>query len=441
METTGTYPDVVELLARLVRVDTTNPPGEEAACIAIIDDLLQQAGIQTTLLEKEPGRPNLIARLKGTGDAPPLLLQGHVDVVTTSGQSWTHPPFAAVIDEGYMWGRGTLDMKGAVAMMVTAFVRAHAERTSLPGDVILCVLADEEAGGDAGARYLVEKHPEQFEDVRYAIGEFGGFTFYAGGKRFYPIMVAEKQVCWMKATLRGPGGHGSRPHRGGIGAVGRLGKMLSTLDHQRLPVHITPVVEQLITQLASEMEDDSRQIISDLLDPDKTDGLLDAGGEYLAMFDPMLHNTVSPNIIHGGTKINVIPSEISVELDGRLLPGYTPDDMIAELRDLIGDEVELEVLRHDPGPATTDMRLYGMLGDVLRNLDPDGIPLPFLITGVTDARHFAQLGIQTYGFTPIQLPPGFDFAATIHAADERIPVDGLRFGAEAMYQALKGFGV
>ena len=210
-----------ELLRALLRFDTTNPPGNEAACIAYLHDVLAAAGIQSTLLARDPARPNLLARLKGNGSAPAMLLQGHVDVVTTAHQDWTHPPFAGDVADGYIWGRGALDMKGGMAMMVAAFLRAHVEGASLPGDVVLCIVSDEEAGGNDGARFLTEQHPEQFAGVRYALGELGGFTLGLGGRRIYPIMVAEKQACVVVATVRGPGGHASIPQRGG--AMAKLG--------------------------------------------------------------------------------------------------------------------------------------------------------------------------------------------------------------------------
>jgi len=205
----------VEILQKLIRFDTTNPPGNEAECISYCDELLGEAGIKTTILAKNPSRPNLIARLNGRGDAPPLLLQGHIDVVTTENQEWEHPPFAAKIVDNYVWGRGALDMKGAVAMMLSAIIMAKKEGAELPGDVVLALVSDEEDGGGDGAAFLVDKHPGLFEGVRFALGELGGFTFYVGNKRFYPIMVAEKQRCWLKATVRGAGGHGSMPVKGG----------------------------------------------------------------------------------------------------------------------------------------------------------------------------------------------------------------------------------
>jgi acetylornithine deacetylase/succinyl-diaminopimelate desuccinylase-like protein len=429
------YRRPVELLQHLIRFNTTNPPGDETEIVAYINGLLTQAGIPTQIVAKVPNRPNLIARLPGRGEAPPLLLQGHVDVVTTEGQPWDVPPFEGRIVDGYVWGRGALDMKGGVAMMLSALLRAKAEGFTPPGDVILAVLSDEEAGSDMGAKFLVEEHPELFEGVKYAIGEFGGFTLHVEGTRFYPIQVAEKQICWMKATLHGPAGHGSRPIRGG--AMAKLGEMLTRLDQNRLPVHITPVARQMFETMADALGGTKGLAVRQLLSPRLTDKIIGIMGERAQLFDAMLHNTVSPTIVRGGDKINVIPSEVTVELDGRLLPGQTPEDMLRELRALLGDEVELEVLRHDPGPPEPDMGWFDDLAGILREFDPEAVPLPLLQVGVTDARFFARLGIQTYGFLPLKLPPDFDFASTIHAANERVPVEAVEFGAEAVYRALQ----
>lgn len=437
--TAAIYQRPSDLLQRLIRFQTVNPPGNEAACIGYIDQLLRDAGFQTSILARDPARPNLVARLEGRGAARPLLMQGHVDVVTVADQEWQQPPFAANVVDGFVWGRGALDMKGGVSMMLSALLRAKAEGLVPAGDVILVILSDEEAGGDMGARYLVENHAGLFDGVRYGIGEFGGFTMHVGGRRFYPIMVTEKQICWLKATLRGAGGHGSRPVRGG--AMAKLGAMLTRLDHERLPVHVTPVARQMIEAVAGALPAPMSDVLRQLLDPEQTDATLDSLGEDLSrLLSPMLHNTVSPTVVRGGDKVNVIPGRITLEMDGRLLPGFAPDDLLAELRAVIGDEPEVEVVRHDPGPAEPDMGLFDTLGHILREADLEAIPVPLMLTGVTDARFFAQLGIQTYGFLPMKLPEGFQFSKTIHAADERIPVESVAFGADCVYRLLQRYG-
>lgn len=426
------------LLQHLIRFDTTNPPGNEAACVAYIKTLLTEAGFAPILLARSPKRPNLIARLKGRGNAPPLLLYGHVDVVTTANQRWTHPPFAGEEIDGYIWGRGALDMKGGISMMLAALLRAKAEGLTPAGDVVLAVVCDEEAGGDYGAEYLVENHPEQFEGIRYALGEFGGASMYVGGHTFYPIQVAEKQMCWMRATVRGPGGHGSRPMRGG--AMANLARFLTALDRHRTPVHITPPARQMIEGMAATLPFPTGLVLRQLLNPALTDIVLNLMGEAGRIFEPVLRNTVNATVVRGGDKVNVIPSQIHLEMDGRLLPGFGPKDMLSELRRIVGQEVELEVKRYDPGPAEPNMGLFPLLADILREADPQGTPLPMLLPAVTDGRFFSRLGIQTYGFTPMKLPPDFSFFETIHAADERIPVEALDFGTNVIHRVLQRYG-
>ncbi|HNB51164.1 MAG TPA: M20/M25/M40 family metallo-hydrolase, partial [Anaerolineales bacterium] len=395
------------LLQKLIQFNTTNPPGNEAACIAFIRDLLTQAGIASQTFALTPERPNLIARLPGQGRAAPVLLYGHVDVVTTENQRWTHPPFEAKIADGFIWGRGALDMKGGVAMMVAAFLRASRQqaarqpRETLPGDVVLAIVSDEEAGGDVGAKFLVEQHPEQFQGIRYAIGEFGGFSLAIGGKRFYPIQIAEKQLCSIKATVRGVGGHGSLPVRGG--AMARLGKLLQDFDRRPLPVHITPAARMMIHAMADAVGGVQGTVLRQLTRPALTDRVLNLLGERGRVFNPLLHNTISPTMLEASSKINVIPNEVSVGLDGRLLPGFTPEDMLGELRHIAGEDVILTVERFDPGPGEPDMGWFETLAGILREADPDGIPVPLLLSGVTDGRFFSRLGIQTYGFLPMAL--------------------------------------
>jgi acetylornithine deacetylase/succinyl-diaminopimelate desuccinylase-like protein len=432
------YEHPAQLLQRLIRFNTTNPPGNEAGCIAYIQSVLDEVSIESTLVAKDAGRPNLVARLKGRGDAAPLLLQGHVDVVTTAHQDWKYPPFDAVEAEGFIWGRGALDMKGGVAMMLAAFARAKAEDAELPGDVILTILSDEEAEGAYGARYLVENHAHLFEGVRYALGEFGGFTLYLGDKRFYPIQVLEKQSSTIQTTLRGPAGHGALPMRGG--AMAKLGSMLHSLDTRRLPAHIVPVMDLMIKGLAGAMQEPLQSLLLQLLNPARTDEILDMLGGLGQTLDALLHNTVNATVVQGGEQINVIPGQITVKMDGRLLPGFTPEEALAELQTVIGDEAELEVTYFDPGSAQADMALYETLAEILREDDPAGLPIPYMLPGVTDGRFFSRLGIQTYGFLPVSLPEGFNFTSTIHAADERIPVEAMHAGTNAVYKVLQRFG-
>jgi acetylornithine deacetylase/succinyl-diaminopimelate desuccinylase-like protein len=427
-----------ELLQNLIRFNTTNPPGNERPCIEYLNRLLTEAGFSTTILAKDPERPNLITRLAGQGKAPPLLLYGHVDVVTTERQTWQHPPFDGQLLDGYIWGRGALDMKGGIVMMLAAILRAREEGHLPAGDVVLAVVSDEEAGGYFGARYLVEEHSQLFHGICYAIGEFGGFSFMVAGRRFYPIMVAEKQMCRLQVTVRGPGGHSSLYWRGG--AMARLAIMLRRLDEKPLPVHVTPVTRLMFREISSHLPFPQSLMLSQLLNPHLTQPILGLLGKRGHTFEPLFRHTVNATIVRGGEQVNVIPSEIVVDLDGRLLPGFSPDSLMAEVQQIVGSDVDLEVVRHDSGPTAPDLGLFDTLASILREADPSGVPVPMLLPAATDGRLFARLGIQTYGFLPMPLPAEFNFSETIHSADERIPVAALEFGTEAIYHLLKRFG-
>lgn len=438
------YHDPAALLQRLIRFDTTNPPGNERACIQFIAGLLEEAGIPYSIVARDPARPNLLARVAGRGDAPPLLLYGHVDVVTTTDQAWDQPPFSGNLVDGEIWGRGALDMKGGVAMLLSAFLRTHVEGPQPSGDLLLAILSDEENGGKFGARYLVEEHAHLFAGVRHAVGEFGGFSMQVGGQRFYPIAVSERHICWLKATFHGPGGHGSRPISGG--AMMKMARFIQVLDAQRFPTHITPVARLMVESISRALPEPLSSGLLLLLDPTQTDSVLAGLGPHAGLFASLFHNTVSPTIVYGGEKLNVIPSRVTVEMDGRLLPGFGPDDMLAELAAQLdsgisdgaglGDGVQVEVVSYEAGPQKPDMTLFDALAGVLREADPSGIPIPFMLSGVTDGRFFARLGIQTYGYLPMNLPADFAFAGMIHAANERIPAEAVRFGAECIYRFL-----
>ena len=328
-------------------------------------------------------------------------------------------------------------MKGGCSMMLSAFLRAKLEEMSLPGDVILVFVSDEETSGEFGAKYLVEENPDLFEGVKYAIGEFGGFSMEIGSKRFYPIQVAEKQICWMKAVLQGRGGHGSMPVQGG--AIVGLADFLKKIDNNQLPVHITPSARLMFEPIAQALGGVSGLLLGQLLNPLLTNTVLRLLGERGNLFGALLHNTVSPTILHGSDKVNVIPSMVTVEIDGRLLPGFQPEDMVRELHDIVGMDIDIQVLQFDPGPSEPDMGLFDVLAEILKEADPEGIPVPLMMPGVTDARFFSKLGIQTYGFLPMKLPDDFNFIGTVHAADERIPVEAVEFGTNAIHTALKRF--
>ncbi|HVS84306.1 MAG TPA: M20/M25/M40 family metallo-hydrolase [Gaiellaceae bacterium] len=427
-------PDVVELLRELIRFDTTNPPGNEETCVAYVESLLHARGIATERYERTPGRPNLVARHSGSAGGPPLLLYGHVDVVTTAGQQWTHPPFAAELVDGVVWGRGALDMKGGVAMIVRAFLDAVAADSPTP--LVLLILSDEEDGGDEGAVFIADEHPGALGGARHALGEFGGASQTIAGRRFYPIQVAEKQICWLRVRVRGNAGHAALGAKGSANV--RLARVVQALERRQPPVHITPIVREWFETMAAHLPRAQGVVLRQLLNPRLADVAARAIGKPI--LGRVIRNTAAATIVRGGEKINVIPAAAELELDGRILPGQTPDDLIREVYDIVGrDGVEIELVRHDAGPPVPDMSKFELLADTIRALDPEGIPVPMLQAGVTDARHLARAGVQTYGFLPLKLPDDFDVAPLIHNADERVPVDALRFGVEAISRVIAGY--
>lgn len=438
-------PDIVELLQTLIRFDTTNPPGSEAACIHYLHKLLLTAGLETAVVGKSADRPNLFARLAGAGAAPPLLLYGHVDVVTTAGQKWEHPPFSGEIVDGMLWGRGTLDMKGGLAMLISAILRLAAEGYTPPGDLLFLALSDEEQGSAFGAQYITSMYRDWFRGVRYALGEFGGFPLYVGEQRFYAIGVAEKQPAPFRMIVRGQGGHGARPLQGS--APGIAGRILARLDETRTPTHITPFVTTIINTTAAALPRRDGALLRALLDPDTSDMALDMLGADGRLFAALLRNTASATILRGGEAINVIPSEVEIHCDGRLLPGYSAQDLFRELQAIIGSDLAKHIefaSLHDEDADNVqpepDLTLFDLLADILRKADPTGIPIPYMLSGVTDARYFNNLGIQTYGFLPMNLPKAMNFATLLHAANERLPIEALHFGAHAVYEAVKLIG-
>lgn len=428
------------LLQALIRFDTSNPPGNESQCIGFIKELLTDAGMNSTILAKSPDRPNLLARMPGQGIAPPLLLYGHLDVVPVSGQNWVHPPFSGEIIDGTVWGRGAIDMKGGIAMMLAALLRLQQEGFTPAGDLIFLGLCDEEVGGAFGAQFIAENHADLLAGVHHAIGEFGGFNLDLQGKRFYPIQIAEKQGCGIVITTRGAAGHASLIATDG--ALAKAAEILQILNSRLFPVQITPPFREMILALAAGLPFPKDLLLRTLLVPTLANATLKLmDSQSRAVFSSLLRNTINPTIIQAGTAVNVIPEEVRIQTDVRLLPGESPEDFAALLRRRLPLDASVEIVYYSPNPARdVDMRLFGLLASILEETDPTGKPIPWFLPAVTDARFFNLLGIQTYGYTPMQLPPGTQFSDLIHAANERIPVSSVRFGTDAIYSVLHRYG-
>ncbi|HVV89153.1 MAG TPA: M20/M25/M40 family metallo-hydrolase [Solirubrobacterales bacterium] len=427
-----------ELARELIRFDTASPGGRERDLIAWLAPRLEAAGLDVRILARDPERPNIVARLGGRGAAAPLLLHGHIDVVPVTGQQWSVNPFAGTVEDGVLWGRGALDMKGGVAMLVTAVLRAAAGPPP-PGDLILCVLSDEERGGALGAGFLVEEHPDLFAGVRHAIGEFGGFSFPVLGRRVYPIQVAEKQRAVVRLVAEGDAGHGALGGRGS--AVTALAQSTRRIGRRGLPVHVTPVAAKMLDGMADAVGSPFGGVVRALARESIGGAALRTLGDRTAAIAPMLRNTATVTHLAAGDRdaINVVPAMAEANLDCRVLPGYGPDDLLAELRPLLARGVRAEVELFERGDPDVDWSLYPLLARLLGESDPGGHPVPMLLAGVTDGRHFARLGIQHHGFLPMQLPPELGFQSLLHAADERVPVAALDFGTGILARLLESY--
>ena len=437
---TRRVPSSVELAQRLIQFDTSNPPGQERECALWIKSLLDAHQIENQVLHPPelPERANVVARVPGRGEAPPLLLQGHIDVVGVHGQRWSREPFGGEIAGGCIWGRGAVDMKGGLTMMLHALLRARYSEVPPPGDIIFAALADEELGGQQGAAFLVREHPNLFEGINHAFGELGGFTVHVRGHRFYPIMVAEKHICRIRVTFLGQGGHGSQIHRDT--AMNRAARALRRMENRHPPFRIVEATRAMLVAMGEEMSMTDGLALRMAMRPNTTGMALSMMGEEIGrMLEPMFRDTISPTIIEGGRQENAVPSEVQLLLDCRLLPGSTQSDIVRQVMSIVGEDAEIQVERYEDGPPTVDMTLLPYLSNLLEAADPGSKAIPYMVAGGTDAKWFHELGIDTYGFTPMRLPPDLDFMAMFHGPDERIPIDALNFGAATMYEAINGY--
>lgn len=430
----GILEEAVDRLRDILRMDTTNPPGNEAVVIDYLGAVLHKEKIPFKTFEPAPGRANMVARLKGNGAKQPLLLNAHVDVVGVEKEQWSHDPFGAEVAQGCIWGRGALDMKHMVVMALMCLVLAKRYKLPMKRDLIFAAVADEETGGLYGSQWLVDNHPESIRS-EYAFGEIGGFSKTVGGKRFYPVQIAEKGACWLKITARGEPGHGSLPNW--QGAVAKIGRAAALLGSSRLPFHRTPEAEAFVKTLATYQPLPKKRILLQVLNPRLSNFVLDYILPDKAMARSLyaiLHNTANPTVIRGGEKINVLPSQATLEVDGRTLPGQTPEQFVKEVRAVIGDDYEIEVTKRMPPVSTSPQDpILGYIQDALRRHDPGAIVVPFMVPGLTDAKHYSRLGIRCFGFSPVRLPEDFNFIELMHGHDERIPIEGFHFGLKVLF--------
>jgi acetylornithine deacetylase/succinyl-diaminopimelate desuccinylase-like protein len=428
--------DVVEVVSRLIRFDTTNT-GEpettrgEAECAQWVAEQLAEVGYQTEYVESgAPGRGNVFARLGGADSSRgALLIHGHLDVVPAEPAEWSVHPFSGAIEDGFVWGRGAVDMKDMVGMMIVVARQLRRAGIMPPRDLVFAFVADEEHGGTYGARWLVDNRPDLFDGVTEAIGEVGGFSLTVprrdgGERRLYLIETAEKGLSWMRLTARGPAGHGSMAHD--QNAVTAVAEAVARLGRHRFPLVLTDTVAQFLAAISEETGLTFDSGSGDL------EGTIEKLGPMARALKAVLHDTANPTMLKAGYKANVVPATAEAVVDCRILPGRKAA-FEAEVDELLGPVVTREWIKDLPSYQTTfDGDLVDAMNAALLALDPDSRTMPYMLSGGTDAKSFARLGIRCFGFAPLRLPPDLDFTALFHGVDERVPIDALRFGTDVL---------
>ena len=453
---------LVETLRDLIRIPSINPPppgapGGELTAARHIAAILTAAGLAPEVIEPVPGRGSVHARLRGDGSGgEPLLLLSHLDVVPAPPERWSHDPFGAELADGYVYGRGAVDMKAMVAMelAVVRLLAAQARdagldpaRDPIPGlrrDLLFTSTADEEAGGIAGAKWIAEHRPGWFRAAG-ALNECGGVSATIGGRRFYPIQVAEKGYAAYRIAIRGTWGHGSMPREdnAAVLAAAVIGRLAVPG-----PTRVTPVMARFLELAAAELPPEAGLILQGLSgdDPGRSEAALAIACDpmYARALRALLRDTISPDVVHAGIKYNVIPGDAVIEIDCRVLPGTTETEMRAELIERLGPDLasacEIELLVFGaPVESPAEGLLFDLLVSTIRDHDPDGIPLPVMAPFATDAKHTDALGVPTYGFSPLRLDPDERFLERFHGVDERVSVEALRWGLPVLYDVVRGF--
>ena len=420
--------EVVDLCRELIRIDTSNygdhsGPGERKAA-EYVAEKLAEVGLEPKIIESHPGRASTVARIEGEDPSrPALLIHGHTDVVPANAADWSRDPFSGEVADGCVWGRGAVDMKDMDAMTLAVVRDRLRSGRRPPRDIVLAFLADEEAGGRYGAHYLVDHHPGLFEGVTEAISEVGGFSFTVSEqRRLYLIQTAEKGMHWMKLKVAGTAGHGSMIHRDN--AITELAEAVARLGRHRFPVRVTKTTRAFLDELGDALGTE--------LDPEDMESVIARLGGIAKLIGASLSNTANPTQLSAGYKVNVIPGEATAHVDGRFLPGHE-EEFLAELDAVLGPKVVREDVHADKAVETSfDGALVDAMRSALLAEDPAARTIPFLLSAGTDAKSFDDLGIRGFGFVPLKLPPELDFAGMFHGVDERVPVDGLKFGVRVL---------
>ena len=423
--------EVVGYLQRLLQFNTVNPPGNELQVAEYLRQVCQQEGIEATVYESAPGRGNFVARIKGSGKKRPLLLMAHADTVSVEEDKWTHPPFGGEVHDGRIWGRGAVDTKDLVAVELMVMLLVKRAGPALDRDLIMATFADEEAGSRLGAFWMWE-HQRDAIDAEAAINEGGGMVLEVEGKRFYLCQTGEKGGGRMKLTARGEPGHASIPLPDT--AMSRAGETVVALTRHTMPTVATKTVSQMLNAMADELGGQTGELLRKIArqpDPELIQQLPFSESQKRSML-AITRNTAVPTIIQGGHRINVIPGEVTISVDGRLLPGQQPESLYDAVRGLVGPHVEVEPAGQGrPGiEADPESEFFDTIKSTIAELDPGAVAVPYLVSGGTDAR--ALPDIKVYGFMPLRdHPEEFDLA---HAHDERISISNLEFAVRAIYE-------
>jgi acetylornithine deacetylase/succinyl-diaminopimelate desuccinylase-like protein len=426
------HSDAISICQTLIRIPSVNygdGKGDEAAVAAKVVELLLEAGIDSEIFESAPGRCNVIAHIKGVDEKRPgLVVHGHLDVVPANADDWSVDPFSAEIKDGMIWGRGAVDMKNMDAMIIAIFRMWARKGIKPPRNIVLAFFADEEAGSLFGSRWMVAKHPEVFKGCSEAISEVGGFSVtVAGNKRLYFIEAAQKGIHWMRLSASGRAGHGSMMNP--ENALTRLSEAVSKVGSYEWPQRYTKTVKVLFNKIA--------EVTGKKYDEKDLRPLLEEIGPMARMIGATLQNTANPTMLEAGYKANVIPQSASAVIDGRFLPGLE-NELNQTIKDIIGPNITVETITHD---IALEVDFEGDLVESMNRsilaFDPEGIPVPYLMSGGTDNKALSELGIIGYGFSPLQLPSDLDFMALFHGVDERVPVDGIKFGVNVLEEFLR----
>jgi len=412
--------EALEYLRRLVQFDTSNPPGNEIDAASYVADVLRAEGIDAEVLESAPRRASVVARVPGDGSKRPLLLLGHLDVVPADPAKWSVEPFSAEIKDGYVWGRGTLDTKGLIAMEMMAMILAKRQNLPLKRDLKFAALPDEECGGELGAQWITENHYDKIS-AEFALNE-GGMAVRSEKGRIYMVATAEKGVCWSVLTARGRSGHASMPHDDN--AVVKMADAIDRLSRHRSKVRISKTVSRFIA--AASVYDRRISLLKFAATP--------VLGAFLTRripdpyILPMLSNTFAPTVVHGGRKVNIIPDKCTLEVDSRIIPGVSREDWTREITGILDTssvEVRLDEF-HEATESEVDTEFYRVVEQAIKEGDPKAIVAPFMVPGATDSRFLRGKGITCYGLMPLAIPQ--EEIDTVHGVDERISIEAFEIG-------------